>query len=859
MPVADDPVVAYRGAVAPVVEWLGQRARGLALSVRDGSVDFALPGAAPLKLDAVMLDGNVSSDAVEVKIAARGSLWQNARLHATIATGSLAVTAELDVDDLDAAAVFARVLDQATMRLDPAASDLTLALSTDGARSANGQLSFATPAFSIMRNGTRLDLGAARARVTASYAPEDTTVRVDELKLGDMLTAGSGALKIKPGAGGVALEAALGRVDAGRMRAAALAVAGDVAIVGAVTSIVRSGIASDLKLNAVTDRVAGLADLSAYDVSMGVEAAAFDIPTPAMPLTGASGRVRIARGGADSGERRRQRRPFEPSRRPARARARADGGAFVAFGGARPRPRRKSRACPTPAGQCPAGAGDEPRRIYRRPREGHADPPAGWRRASPKLRRDGPERHIAVRQNAASGRDRQRRSALRDRGRARAAQARRFDRCLPLRRARRRGRVCAGAVARSASGAATLALDELYPWIATLPAGEALRREVGALQGSVGVKLARLAGPLAAPGRLEIDAVLTPHMVHATSPRLPSALTVDGGAVRVQNQDLVCDGVDFALRDLRATLSGTVRGLATPAPAFDVSIARATIGPRILDWAANEADVPRGARPTAPIRLERTRIRWPAPAPWRFDVAGAASFPGGTRSEFDLSYRPGSVAAPAPRAKGSGQRRARHARLGAGPRGTLVPRPRVGTLDGANPRVAAEGHWHAARRLRGDGRFDRGAPSRATGKLEGTGIDLTEALEFPLALDRITLEADGERVRVRDTSLRFADQPFELQGSIARTGDATPVDATVTTDAIDTQRWLDRLPLAAVDADRASRGKWPVRGRVAMRAGHVDVLGYRWSRSRRTWRSTSAASRPTSRPRACAESTRRSR
>ena len=296
VPVADDPVAAYRGAVAPVVEWLGQHARGLALSVRDGSVDFAVPGAAPLKLDAVMLDGDVSSDAVEAKIAARGSLWQNARLHATIATGSLAVTAELDVDGLDAAAVFARVIDQATMRLDPAASDLTLTLSTDGARSANGQLSFATPAFSIMRNGTRLDLGAARARVTATYAPEDTTVRVDELKLGDMLTAGSGALKMKPGAGGVALEAALGRVDAERMRAAALAVAGDVAIVGAVTSIVRSGIASDLKLNAVTDRIAGLADLSAYDVSMGVEAAAFDIPTPAMTLTGASGRVRIARG-----------------------------------------------------------------------------------------------------------------------------------------------------------------------------------------------------------------------------------------------------------------------------------------------------------------------------------------------------------------------------------------------------------------------------------------------------------------------------------------------------------------------------------------------------------------------------------
>src|SRR6185295_16300931 len=58
----DDPVAAYRGAVGPAVEWLGLHARGLALSVRDGTVDLHLPGAEPLKLDAVALDGEVSSD-----------------------------------------------------------------------------------------------------------------------------------------------------------------------------------------------------------------------------------------------------------------------------------------------------------------------------------------------------------------------------------------------------------------------------------------------------------------------------------------------------------------------------------------------------------------------------------------------------------------------------------------------------------------------------------------------------------------------------------------------------------------------------------------------------------------------------
>ena len=119
---------------------------------------------------------------------------------------------------------------------------------------------------------------------------------MDELKLGEILPAATGSVKARPGAGGVMLDAALGRVDAGRVRAAALALASDVALVGAVSSIVRSGTAVDLKVHAVADRVGDLADVAAYDVAIGVENASIDIPVPVMTLTGASGKVRIARG-----------------------------------------------------------------------------------------------------------------------------------------------------------------------------------------------------------------------------------------------------------------------------------------------------------------------------------------------------------------------------------------------------------------------------------------------------------------------------------------------------------------------------------------------------------------------------------
>ncbi len=56
--VPDDPVAAYRGAIGPAVEWLARHAGGLALSVRDGTVDLEHAGALRhCKLDAVTLDG----------------------------------------------------------------------------------------------------------------------------------------------------------------------------------------------------------------------------------------------------------------------------------------------------------------------------------------------------------------------------------------------------------------------------------------------------------------------------------------------------------------------------------------------------------------------------------------------------------------------------------------------------------------------------------------------------------------------------------------------------------------------------------------------------------------------------------
>jgi hypothetical protein len=70
----DDPVATYRNAVAPTLAWLALHADGLELSIRDGAVELYYDGESSLKLDSLALDGQVSDDAVEAKVAARAAV-----------------------------------------------------------------------------------------------------------------------------------------------------------------------------------------------------------------------------------------------------------------------------------------------------------------------------------------------------------------------------------------------------------------------------------------------------------------------------------------------------------------------------------------------------------------------------------------------------------------------------------------------------------------------------------------------------------------------------------------------------------------------------------------------------------------
>ena len=824
--VSGDPFATYRARIAPALAWLALHANGLELSIREGSVEIHGAGQRPLELHELKLDGEVSDDAVEATFNARGSAWKEARGGVKVAMASNATNVELAFDDLEAESALDSLFgDSAPFH--PAAADATLSAQTDGQRTAAAALSFSTPSLVVARGGSRFELGATRARLNARYAPGESSFVVNELALGDWLSDASGSLKLTRNPGVAAVEAKVGRMDAGRVRSALLALVPDAPHVNAVAAIVKGGNALDVRVVGLGTELSALASLAAYDVSMNVDRASFDVPVPPMELAGTSGKLRIAKSVLDA---RNVTATFGASRlsNGELILALAPSVALISLSSAvdldlaenRPRVRHLLSELPLGAelDRLQSIGGRAMGTIKLRAESGRLRETYDITNVNATLRHPGLPLPIAIdggRFSFETG------AAVVFRGVTGSIGASRIQALS--------GEVALapGVVVRAATGTASLSLNELAPWMLALAPARALRTEVSTLQGTVAVKLARLAWAANAPERVEISAELAPRKVAVATPRLPGRLTLDGGVLRLENADLTCDGVDAELQDARGTLSGSIRNYATPARNLDLTVVRATIGPRGLEWLEAEAGIGPSARLHAPLALERARLRWPLPAPWLFEASATASFKSGGRAEVELLSRPGyfNVRRLTLKDQDSDVRVVvdwQPDRAIVGYHGVVSARS-IGRLL-AVP-MAASGT------LRGD--FDATIDflepglSRATGKLEGTDVVLPATFDTPVAIGRLAVDADGERLRVSDTALRVGDEALLVTGSVVRAGKRLEVDATIGAEAIDAERWLSQFEGGAAQTGSASPWRRALSGRVALRARHLDLYGYR--------------------------------
>ena len=345
------------------------------------------------------------------------------------------------------------------------------------------------------------------------------------------------------------------------------------------------------------------------------------------------------------------------------------------------------------------------------------------------------------------------------------------------------------------------------------------------MTGTAAVHVTRLSGLLSRPEALDFDAAVAPGQVKLMSTALPGPLSLAGGSVSGTPRALRLEGLQVALLDARATVSGTASNYAAPERRMNLALTQGSSGAQALAWAGEQWKLPPGALPRAPVALSTGHVEWIKDA---VAMQGTASIANGVQAQFDLAWLPGSFDLRRLALRDTDSDAALRLQWSPGAAAKLGFSGRLHhrTLERS---LARPPQTHAM--LDGDFRasIDLAEPQRssADGKLRIEGLDLREYADVPVTMDRLNVDATGRTLRVHDSVLRLAGERLAVSGTVEGGGERMVVDARIAADALDAAPLLREFSRDR-PGNTAARGAWnfPVDGRVAIAATSVAYGGH---------------------------------
>jgi uncharacterized protein involved in outer membrane biogenesis len=826
---AVDPMAAYRRAMQPVVDALRRFAPDLALSVQDGTLNVSVPGTPSIGQIRLNAEGRSSSQGMTLTATAKGALWEEVKASARLAYADLAAHVTIDAAGLKPQAVLDHYLrGAAAVGIVLPAGHAHAELHTDGRTTLGAKLTADIPELTVTRNGSRVDLLATHADAGLTLRGREVAVTLAAVRLGEVVPRAAGRLRYHTqGEEDAEASIEIPMLDLARLRLIATTLAGDQPLVQRYLSRLRTGQATDVRVNARAPQLFGLVEPNAVEASLEVRRGSMLVPyleqevddivgtvewnsgvLHARGVSARLGQTQVADGSVEYRLDGNQLRlttgyridlpqalelayRFTPPRRRAAldtvraVRGKADGHLAGVFGGkdwkldltvVRSDSLINLRGIPWPASV----------------REGRIRIAPG---------------HVRV--DAAGG----------------AVGSSTFKAAgVELDTARPRE-------VRAAHGSASLALPELHAW---LRKQEALRERVDALDavgGHVDVTVNRLRGRLDQLEALDYDVILRPRKIEVRYADLPGPLGIDGGSVHVTPQALRAEGVVAALLDARAEVSGTVRDYRTKAPQVQAALAQGETGGDFMNWAWARAKAPAHLQPKTPFRFAAQSIRWSAQD--GIDVKAEAQVSGGPSVTADVAWTRGALDARHVHIKD----RESDARLGFAARGRLLVGKFAGVLHVRSlAALLAQSSADHPGRLEGDfaATFNRDMRGRSSahGRLTGSAIRLDWLLGRPLQIERVDLTADETRLRIAEATMIYAGQKATLRGELRRAASGPVIDAQLDTpgvviDALLPPRGEEQAPPARKRPEALDPWPLPVEGTLKLRAGFLEYEGRR--------------------------------
>jgi len=311
---------------------------------------------------------------------------------------------------------------------------------------------------------------------------------------------------------------------------------------------------------------------------------------------------------------------------------------------------------------------------------------------------------------------------------------------------------------------------------------------------------------------------------------LPGPTRLAGASVRVTGDSVKVERADVSLLDARALASVTI-GYGKQLR-IEGAASEASVGEKLLAWVLKEAGAPPHLALKAPLRFAVQRAAWSPKQP--LNLEASASLDAGPSLGVDLGWTPGRLDVRRATIKDARSDATIALSFGKGRLEGKFSGSLQSTSIGALLKSASVPSGGGSGDLRF--RIDLEHPERfsVAGKLKGESMDLSWLLESPVTVERIDLDADGTKLRIRQAAVSWAGQRFTLRGDLARAPDGAPIiDAQLESPGVVVDALLPRKdtkqppPAGKAESRPADEALWtqwplPVRGRIALRSAFIQ-------------------------------------
>jgi len=282
--------------VAPILAVMVLKAPGLVIQVEKGRLNLSEGNSPWLSFQDIDARIGLPPDTLNLEITCKSNLWEGISFKGSLDAEDFKGKGRIDLTRLRPEGLTRTFFPQAPLNITDSQMDLSLAFNIDGLKTLKGEFVASIPYLNLHRAKRKLQIKGGSLKGSFHMDEGKITVSLKGLQLEDPRLEMTGQLLMDQGSQRVSLELKGKDVDIRSTREAVLAIAGDIPIAQEIFSIVKGGQLPLITLNMEGSSLAELGELENTLIKGRIIDGQISVPETGLDLEDVKGEVVISRG-----------------------------------------------------------------------------------------------------------------------------------------------------------------------------------------------------------------------------------------------------------------------------------------------------------------------------------------------------------------------------------------------------------------------------------------------------------------------------------------------------------------------------------------------------------------------------------